>query len=141
MDLLKIKWLGDLYKSRWFPLVPQVLVLIFFGYLVCSGLGVSTDDPDFAKILRNTNLSNLIVWSYWFPLIVIGAVLLGAAFSAIGLFASALTRNQIIAFIVGMAVCFILTLIDKMLFFLPRSMLGVLAYLGADFHFQRVYMQ
>jgi ABC-2 type transport system permease protein len=68
----------------------------------------------------------------------IGAVLLGAAFSAIGLFASAMTRNQIIAFIVGMAICFILTLIDKMLFFLPRAMLGVLAYLGADFHFQNI---
>jgi len=68
----------------------------------------------------------------------IGAVLLGAAFSAIGLLASALTRNQIIAFIVGMAVCFILTLLDKMLFFLPRSMLGVLAYLGADLHFQNI---
>ncbi|MBT8368001.1 MAG: ABC transporter, partial [Deltaproteobacteria bacterium] len=68
----------------------------------------------------------------------IGAILLGAAFCAIGLFASALTRNQIIAFIVGMAICFILTLLDKMLFFLPRSLLGVLAYLGADFHFQNI---
>ena len=76
----------------------------------------------------------------WGPVVggYIGAVLLGAAFTAVGLFASALTRNQIIAFIVGMAVCFILTLIDKMLFFLPRSMLGVLAYLGADFHFQNI---
>ncbi|MBW2482581.1 MAG: ABC transporter permease subunit [Deltaproteobacteria bacterium] len=76
----------------------------------------------------------------WGPVIggYIGAVLLGAAFSAIGLFASAMTRNQIIAFIVGMAICFILTLIDKMLFFLPRAMLGVLAYLGADFHFQNI---
>ncbi len=68
----------------------------------------------------------------------IGAVFLGAAFSAIGLFASALTRNQIIAFIIGMAICFTLTLIDKMLFFLPRSLLGVLTYLGADFHFQNI---
>jgi len=68
----------------------------------------------------------------------IGAVLLGAAFSAVGLFASAMTRNQIIAFIIGMAICFILTLIDKMLFFLPHSLLGVLAYLGADFHFQNI---
>lgn len=76
----------------------------------------------------------------WGPVVggYLGAVLLGAAFSAIGLFVSALTRNQIIAFIVAMAVCFILTLIDKMLFFLPRSMLGVLAYLGADFHFQNI---
>ncbi len=76
----------------------------------------------------------------WGPVVggYIGAVLLSAAFCAIGLFASALTRNQIIAFIIGMAICFILTLIDKMLFFLPRSWLGVLAYLGADFHFQNI---
>jgi ABC-2 type transport system permease protein len=68
----------------------------------------------------------------------IGAVLLGAAFSAIGLFASSLTRNQIIAFIIGLAICFALTLIDKMLFFLPQSLLGILEYLGADFHFQNI---
>jgi len=76
----------------------------------------------------------------WGPVIggYIGAILLGASFCAIGLFASALTRNQIIAFITGMAICFGLTLIDKMLFFLPRSLLGVLSYLGADFHFQNI---
>ncbi len=76
----------------------------------------------------------------WGPVVggYIGAVLLGAAFSAIGLFASSLTRNQIIAFIVGMAICFSLTLIDKMLYFLPRSLLGFLEYLGADFHFQNI---
>ncbi|MBW2145027.1 MAG: ABC transporter permease subunit [Deltaproteobacteria bacterium] len=68
----------------------------------------------------------------------IGAVLLSAAFSAIGLFASSLTRNQIIAFIIGLAICFALTLIDKMLFFLPQSLLGIFEYLGADFHFQNI---
>ena len=67
-----------------------------------------------------------------------GALLLGSAFSAVGLFASSLTRNQIIAFIVGMAICFTLALIDKMLFFFPRPMLGVIGYLGADFHFQNI---
>jgi len=68
----------------------------------------------------------------------IGAIMLGAAFSAIGLFASSLTRNQIIAFIIGLAICFALTLIDKMLFFLPQSLLGIFEYLGADFHFQNI---
>ena len=68
----------------------------------------------------------------------IGAVLLGAALTAVGLFASSLTRNQIIAFIVGMMICFFLTLIDKMLFFFPESMLGVIGYLGADFHFKNI---
>jgi ABC-2 type transport system permease protein len=76
----------------------------------------------------------------WGPVIggYLGAILLGAAFSAIGLFASSLTRNQIIAFIIGMAICFSLTLIDRMLFFLPRSILGIMAYLGADLHFQNI---
>jgi ABC-2 type transport system permease protein len=68
----------------------------------------------------------------------LGALLLGAAFVAVGLFSSSLTRNQIIAFIVGMAICFSLTLIDKMLFFFPVSLLGVIGYLGADSHFQNI---
>jgi len=68
----------------------------------------------------------------------LGALLLSASFVAVGLFASSLTRNQIIAFIVGMAICFTLTLIDKMLFFFPGPLLGVVGYLGADFHFQNI---
>lgn len=68
----------------------------------------------------------------------LGAVLLGASFSAIGLFASSLTRNQIIAFIISMAICFSLVLVDKMLFFLPQTLLGILSYLGADTHFQNI---
>jgi ABC-2 type transport system permease protein len=76
----------------------------------------------------------------WGPVIggYLGAILLGGAFAAIGLFASSLTRNQIIAFIVATAICFSLTLIDKMLFFLPNSLLGILSYLGAGYHFQNI---
>ena len=76
----------------------------------------------------------------WGPVIggYVGTLLLGSAYAAVGLFASSLTRNQIIAFIVGMSICFALTLIDKMLFFLPRSVLGVIGYLGASTHFQNI---
>lgn len=76
----------------------------------------------------------------WGPVIggYIGALFLGALFSAIGLFASSLTRNQIIAFIIGTIICFSLTLIDKMLFFLPESILGLMEFLGADFHFSNI---
>ncbi|MEA3438540.1 MAG: ABC transporter permease subunit [Thermodesulfobacteriota bacterium] len=68
----------------------------------------------------------------------IGAILLGAAFSAIGLLSSSMTRNQIIAFITGTAICFSLVMIDKMLFFLPRFSLVFFQYLGADHHFQNI---
>jgi ABC-2 type transport system permease protein len=76
----------------------------------------------------------------WGPVIggYVGAVLMGAAFSAIGLFASSITRNQIIAFITGMSLCFLLTLVDKILFFLPESALSVFQFLGADFHFKNI---
>ncbi len=68
----------------------------------------------------------------------IGALLMGAAYVAIGLFASSLTRNQIIACIVGMVVCAVLAIIDKMLFFVPRSILPIAAYLSAAIHFENV---
>ncbi|MFA6009401.1 MAG: ABC transporter permease subunit [Desulfobacteraceae bacterium] len=67
-----------------------------------------------------------------------GAVLLGASYTAIGLFASSLTRNQIVAFIIGLLICFFLTLIDKMLLFFPGSIVKVIGYIGADYHFQNI---
>lgn len=68
----------------------------------------------------------------------IGALLLGAAYVAIGLFASSLTRNQIIACIVGMMICAVLAIIDKMLFFFPQAILDVVVYLSAAIHFENV---
>ena len=77
MNLLKIKHIGRLFKARWFPIVPQLVMLTVFILLIAGGLGVTTDDPDFAYWLRNTNLSNLIVWSYWWPVIIIAAIFFG----------------------------------------------------------------
>lgn len=68
----------------------------------------------------------------------LGSILMGAAYVAIGLFASSLTRNQIIALIVGMVICAILAIIDKMLFFFPQSILAVIAYLSSAIHFENI---
>lgn len=77
----------------------------------------------------------------WGPVIggYLGALLLGAAFSAIGLLASSITRNQVVAFIIGMAVCVCLALLtDFLLFFLPDSFVGVFQYFSAKHHFQDI---
>jgi len=76
----------------------------------------------------------------WGPVIggYVGALFLGAAFAAVGLFASALTRNQIVAFIIGLAICFGLTLVDQMAFFLPPGIALVFSHLAADVHFQNI---
>lgn len=67
-----------------------------------------------------------------------GALLLNAAFVSIGTLASAITRSQIISFITAMALCVTLTILDKMLFFLPERMLAFFQFLSADSHFQAI---
>jgi ABC-2 type transport system permease protein len=68
----------------------------------------------------------------------IGAAFLAASYCAIGLFASSLTRNQIVAFIIAAAVCFLLTILDGMLFFIPRGLVRVLQFVSSSYHFQNI---
>jgi polyferredoxin len=77
MNLLKTRLIGGLFRAAWFPVVPQLAMLAVFILLIAGGLGVTTSDPDFEYQLRNTNLANLVVWSYWWPVIIIAAVLFG----------------------------------------------------------------
>ncbi|MCK5197507.1 MAG: Gldg family protein, partial [Spirochaetales bacterium] len=67
-----------------------------------------------------------------------GAVLLAGAYSSIGILASSLTRNQVIAFLVSAAGCFFLTIISSILIFLPAFLTGFFQYLGAVFHFNNI---
>jgi ABC-2 type transport system permease protein len=68
----------------------------------------------------------------------IGLFLLGAAYLAIGVFASAITENQIIAFIVALAISFVFFILDKILFFVPVSLANILEYLAVEYHFQNI---
>ncbi|MFH2092817.1 MAG: ABC transporter [Pseudomonadota bacterium] len=65
----------------------------------------------------------------------VGAIFLSGAYCAMGLFASSLTRNQIVAFIIGCALCFTLTILDRLLFFMPAKIIAVVNYIGASSHF------
>jgi ABC-2 type transport system permease protein len=68
----------------------------------------------------------------------LGAFFLAGAYCAIGLFASSLTRNQIISFIIGCALCFTLTILDKLLFFMPSGIISIIEYIGASAHFTNI---
>jgi len=74
----------------------------------------------------------------WGPVIggYIGAILLAAAYGAIGLFASALTRNQIIAVIIGVVICLTLFLIDQILVILPSGIVNFLQFISSNYHFK-----
>jgi ABC-type uncharacterized transport system involved in gliding motility auxiliary subunit len=70
----------------------------------------------------------------------VGAVLLAAAFTAVGLWASSVTPNQITAFIVGVAVMFLLILAGAgaMITGLPPRMAQVVASLAVLPHFENI---
>ncbi len=73
----------------------------------------------------------------WGPVVggYLGAVLLAALYTSIGVFTSSLTKNQIVAFIGATAICFFFYIIDKIVFLLPAFLADLLQFLGADYHF------
>ncbi len=70
----------------------------------------------------------------------VGAALLAAGFTGVGIWASALAQNQISAFIVGVAVMFVLVLVglDPLLVGLPPTLGAVAARLGVLSHFRDI---
>ncbi|MDA3940957.1 MAG: ABC transporter [Spirochaetia bacterium] len=112
MDIISGKFLAALFFS-FIMLVPTMLYPLFI-----SSLGDLDPGP--------------VIGGY------IGAVLLAGAYSAIGVLASSLTRNQIIAFIVSASVCFFLTIISSILVFFPPYITGFFQYLSSGFHFNNI---
>ena len=68
----------------------------------------------------------------------LGTIFLVGLLCAVGLFASSLTKNQIVAFIVGVAMCFFLTQVHRVLFLIPVFLTGFFQFLGASTHFNNI---
>jgi ABC-2 type transport system permease protein len=70
----------------------------------------------------------------------IGLVLLGSVFVSIGLFASSLTNNQIVAFIIGVFLCFLFysgfTLLGN--FVLLGNLDSVIQYISLSYHYDSI---
>ncbi len=68
----------------------------------------------------------------------LGLFLLGASFSAIGTAASALTSNQVVAFLVGLVVCLVPFATGYALTRVPAELLPVVQYLSFEYHFNNL---
>jgi ABC-2 type transport system permease protein len=68
----------------------------------------------------------------------VGSLLLGGAYLSIGLFASSVTRHQIVAFVVALAVCFGLWFLGKMSAILPPPWGGLIQYISPQYHFEKI---
>lgn len=70
----------------------------------------------------------------------ISALFLGGSYLALGLFISSLTKNQIIAFVLGLVACFAAFIIgaDFVLATAPRFAVPVMKFLGLGSHFYNI---
>ena len=89
------------------------------------------------------SLSTLVAPDFtfdWGPVIggYVGMVLMTSTFISLGMWASALTKNQIVAFILGLAICFALFIGDSVAFFLPETLGRVVQWMSVSFHFENI---
>ena len=105
-------------------------------YLASLSLSMIMMAPTIFYALSISLIGNLD----WGPVIggYLGALLLAGAFTAIGIFASSLTQNQIIAFIISVSICFFLAVVDKMLLVIPPVLRGIFQNIGSGYHFASI---
>ncbi|MFH1379411.1 MAG: ABC transporter [bacterium] len=68
----------------------------------------------------------------------LGLMLMGSSYIAMGIFASSLTRNQIVAFIFGFLFCFVFFIFGKIIFFMPGILKNIISFLSMDTHFDNI---
>jgi len=68
----------------------------------------------------------------------LGLLLMGGVYVALGLLASSLTENQIVAFIVGFLLILTLFLMDKVLMYVPEAFASTMEFLSIDYHYANI---
>jgi ABC-2 type transport system permease protein len=68
----------------------------------------------------------------------LGLLFLGMGYIAIGICMSSMTENQIVAFILSAFIILVLSLIDKVLMFVPSALASVLEYMSTEYHFNNI---
>ena len=68
----------------------------------------------------------------------VGLVLMGASYLAVGVFASTISKNQVVSFILAFMVISVLYLLDKFLPVTPSYLVPVLQYLSIDYHYSNI---
>ena len=68
----------------------------------------------------------------------LGLLLMGGVYIAIGILASSLTENQIVAFILSFLIILALFLMDKVLMYVPEALASTMEFLAIDSHFSNI---
>jgi len=68
----------------------------------------------------------------------VGLVLMAGLYISIGIFASSITENQVVAFIISFLIIFALFMMNKILVFVPPILVPIIEYISTDFHFSSI---
>lgn len=115
----------------------EVVLGKFFAALAMIAVGLLWTIPYALSVAALTTSGASFDWGSAFAGY-FGLVLLASSFLALGLWASAMSRNQIVGFIVGLLLCFAFYFVDKFAVLLPQSLGAVLEYLSVDYHFENI---
>jgi len=113
----------------------QVVLAKFFSSLafILISLLLTITLPITLAVLGNVD---------WGPVIggYLGALFLGGAYLSLGLFISSLTKNQIIAFVLGLVACFMAFIVgaDFVLIGAPQFAVPTMKFLGLGSHFYNI---
>jgi len=112
LDIVAGKYLASLISS------VVLLVPTLFYAITCAVFG----NPDAGPIIGGY----------------IGAIFLAASFSAIGVFSSSVTKNQILSFFIGLAICIFLCMISAFVQLMPAALASFVTFFSATSHFDSI---
>lgn len=115
----------------------QIILGKFLASLAMVGVGLLWTIPYALTVAALADPATPLDWG---PVMAgyLGLLLLASTFIALGLWGSALSKNQIVGFIFGLLLCFAFYFVDKFAILLPESLSQVFEYLSVDYHFQNV---
>ena len=67
-----------------------------------------------------------------------GLALVGSMYASIGTFASSITDNQVIAFIIGVFIVLVFFLMGFFLPLVPSNLAGIVQYISVDYHYSNI---
>ena len=112
----------------------QIILGKFWASVILIGVGLLLTLVHFITIvLLGTNVDFGAIFCGY-----IGLLFLGAVYSAIGIFASSITSNQIVSLIISFFIIFFFFVIKFFLFFVPDFMVGIFQFISIDYHFSNI---
>ncbi|MCD4817808.1 MAG: ABC transporter permease subunit [Candidatus Cloacimonetes bacterium] len=132
----KEKNAGTLEILTTFPIKDSEIVIgKFWASLSLIGIGlIFTVVHLLTIVILGTNVDFGAIFCGY-----LGIIVLGAAYSAIGIFASSITDNQIVAFIISFFIIFFLYIINFSLIFIPDAIVGIFQYLSISYHLSNFF--